>query len=759
YADPKSMRLFLNEAQKGVVSDLSKRAMERTLKEMRDAYGADKINKCINDKGVFFTKDSLIMKHYNRVLTEYVEMYKRNDPVCQSAQQALQDAADGLEGLSQDDLYPIAKTTDALVTAYDYLKNHVKAEMPNYVVRIDLRTDLGGTSGYTTYEKLIGNPYCVIDVGSTDHIKALPLTLTHELFHAIQRKYVSKPMANFKFDEALAQAVEYEAYEYFTEKKIIDLPKRETLVELYSYDDYALPLDQYSSMRNLTISYPEGTHTAYDTTSCYPAAGLILYLRGIYPDISYTDILKTYGRMWMNGKFTDILKTVYPIDNSGLEAVYYTFAAKDAPYFYASAIERQNDSGFAPKTVVNTREPTEVKGSGQEYVIRVRQINVNKRKSSDEQFALVLLYDKENTEHHLLPVEATEDRHYSNIKNGIFLHPKEFETGKPSTDMIPDFDSSSLKDISPVDWYIIEPNTVPVSASKNQYKIYPVYAPDTPVVDAKDSKLEITFPDPKNSPSYETAEGYAVKVYSGNEYEGAVTVQFDELDDKFRWTQDDIDLESFENPKITICEYFGKSSDGEELFGPETEKIDLIGGYSGRWVLSGTKSYSEREAFEIEGSKTEKYTANGSTFTSYSESYSKNKDGTYAYRNIDSSTCSFTGIPNSANPGETFTVKANVTVSQSAYKATGDSKDLGMCCNVTDAEVEKFLNDTWTRDDHVGKTDLDGADVEWDRISDTEDRYAVTFPNEKGDTGKIVIVIEYSYYARTVYTYTWQPMG
>lgn len=684
-ADPETMKAVTEMYTQETGSATEQRAYEKAIDEMRSVHGSS-VDKYIKTtkrgKRTFSTKDKELMREFNSINSQWINALQNSDQSYLDAQQKLRDLEDGYTGASADEFYPVAKTVEALTMAYDFLKNEIKVTIPNYVLRVDLTTKLEGSSGVTEYEGSIGNPYCTFNVSTMDYIENLPLTAAHELFHAIERRYVSKGYANFKFDEALAAAVEFEAYDYYEKKCTFNVERRKAMSEIYTYSDFALPMDKCAQFGNVDTSYPDGTYTASKIASCYPMGNFILYLKSGNPELTYSDILTKYGKLWRNGDLSKVLCEVFSITEKQLYNKYHSFVIYKYDEFYRSGII-STSSGYTPETVVDGSK-TKVGVSNKEFTVRARRITVEKNKSTDKEYALVLHKDNDFADSvpvmDFVPVSTSGEGEYGELKNGdVFFVVKEFETKSAEYEGLTDVEEVyRYKGI--VDWYLLEiigKGEGKGSSNQGIYTLYPVYAPDTPIVDSRDKKLTITFPDPEKSPSYEIAEGYLIRLYFGNTLEETFAVDFDDLDEKNSFTinLEDLYTDDLKSLWMTASEYLGESKGGDYLSGPETERISLAGGYSGKWVLTDSQSYSEDGLNNSQ--HVEKRTASGNTFYHYEEECLLSNDGsTYEYRNINESTATFTNLPSSLNPGELFTVISKINVTQSSYNYNGDDVDI-----------------------------------------------------------------------------------
>ncbi|MBR4719325.1 MAG: hypothetical protein IKP31_03660 [Lachnospiraceae bacterium] len=328
----------------------------------------------------------------------------------------------------------VDKTVDYLIKAHVYLKKVLKVKMPHYVMDVHLSEKANENYGQVIVKE-IGNPYMIIyydslSDGTAGSYEQLLLTICHELFHAVQREYVSARLCNLGYDEMCAQMLEWDAYRYFHDNHIISGSEEASLVNLKSCSNFAIPLNEYA------VTYPEGTlgdaKGSKVSDAYYPRAPFLKYLRGKKISSNpYDSILNKYKGMWSRGKVTSILKETFNKDDKSLTEAFYSYAKDDQSRFYKAVKGNGDgvDKVFSPELYIQSTK-RDVKLPNKSYTIRVRRVKIDHKNNSDKQYALVL---RENdnfkdvmSDLKFLPMNMEIKKDYVEYKEGLFFKPKDF---------------------------------------------------------------------------------------------------------------------------------------------------------------------------------------------------------------------------------------------------------------------------------------------------------------------------------------------
>ena len=343
-------------------------------------------------------------------------------------------------------LSPVIMVINNSRKAYGYLRDHTGAKLPDYVVRLELSDKVRPAYGVTVSSyTFTRNPYIVLYLrkfadGSKLSEEKLLLTLVHELFHVIQRGYKSPYTANYKFDEASAQTVEWEAYDYFHDKGTIVNDSDKCMDNLEHLKYFAIPLDK------LKVSdYPEGPFILGESDSAdrsYPIAHFLRYLveqHGGMDGKCWGDVLRRYGNLRACPSFTNILKSGFLISEKTLTEDYLNFASSYQTKFYKYCKSDPNpNEGFKPLMVMNPNAKVPVNLVNRDYVIRVRQIRVVPACNIGEfaELAIVLKkregFDEVMSDYRIIPAGMEKGKEWRDWSGGIFLEPKTIKRINPS---------------------------------------------------------------------------------------------------------------------------------------------------------------------------------------------------------------------------------------------------------------------------------------------------------------------------------------
>lgn len=396
-----------------------------TVKEIFDAY--------LNEDGkrIEAVKNAAIKK-----LEKYYKEELEKDPAMRAHMQSVDDLALDkryLEDL-KDNMKQVEKVCGYLEKSYFFLKDVAKVKMPDYVMDIHLTDEKGSDAGQVQ-PLLLGNPYMILFLTSVSdddqkEYDDLLLTMTHELFHACQRMYVSWMKCNLGFDETQAMMLEWDAFDYFYDNGTI---KTETghLENLKAIENFAVPLDDYIT------KYPEGeigeSAGSKKSLVAYPRAPFLRYLRGdsIEDDPSYDKVLSDYKSFWTSPSMTELLKKAFLKDEESLTESFYDFAVSYQTHFLDGA---SKDPVFGPVVDVTKKPNADIKLLNKSYTIRVRRIKAGKKSEAYRQYAMVIKknddFDRMMSDFKIVPMNLEEEKDYVEWKDGLFILPRDYPNNK-----------------------------------------------------------------------------------------------------------------------------------------------------------------------------------------------------------------------------------------------------------------------------------------------------------------------------------------
>ncbi|MBQ1411194.1 MAG: hypothetical protein IIY94_07970 [Oscillospiraceae bacterium] len=428
---------------------------------------------------------------------KYAKEVFNADPAYNKMQQQYQDFQAGADTRNfetlKESLEQVKKTEEYLQLAWVYLRDEVSAKMPTYVMEVHLSAKNRTDSYGATVTPFIGHPYLMlymewIGSGTKASYDGFLLTIVHELFHAIERGYVLYSRANYGFDEMLAQCVEWDACEYFTEEGTITTPKETLLSNLVDTHYFAIPLDSYST------SYPEGKIGGEKASVSYPRAPFLHYLQencGSYYG-AYSTILLRYKSLSGHRYLTTILKRCFNLSEEGLTEEFHKYAVADQTRFYQKAVRNDVNAVFAPIADA-TKGKAEIKLLNKNYTIRVRRVKVAKssklEEAKDKQYALAVKFNDDYrdvmADFALTPMNMEEFDDYKDWKQGIFIEARDYP-----------------KDLSAPAVYLLEADGGTASSTEGYiynsysgYTIYPLYALPEPELEVKNSVLSVKPPE------------------------------------------------------------------------------------------------------------------------------------------------------------------------------------------------------------------------------------------------------------------------
>ena len=401
----------------------------------------------------------------------------------------------------------VDKTAKYLNKAYFFLKDVVKVTLPTDPMYIEITDDAvvrdkdgnkeNGTSGVTT-KPWLSNPYMVIYANqltgeSDNQYDELLLTIVHELFHAVQRVYVSGIRANYTFDEATAQLVEWEAFDYFkTDGTIITPNDANHLKNAKQCQYFAVPLNGYSTTwpeGGIGVGYADDGNNIDKAMLAYSRAPFLRYLK-TETGKTWPQIMNTYRAMSGYSYFSTIMKTVFntgkgsAMTEAEYNARYMKYAVKDSERFINKAEVSRSNSVFSPIAYVG-KEKAEVKFANKNYTIRIRRVRLIANRSGEKnEFALVIKYNNNfrtvMSDLSLIPLEMKKDEDYKEWDGGLFILPAEYpESNNEDAVYLMEADGG----LSSSEGFIWD--------TESGYGIYHLYALPEPEMETKNGVLEI----------------------------------------------------------------------------------------------------------------------------------------------------------------------------------------------------------------------------------------------------------------------------
>ena len=401
----------------------------------------------------------------------------------------------------------VEKTAKYLNKAYFFLKDVEKVSLPAYPMYVEITDDAverdedgnkaKGTFGVTT-KPWLSNPYMVIYANvitgeSDSQYDELLLTIVHELFHAVQRLYVSGVLANYTFDEVTAQVVEWEAFEYFkTDGTILKPNDSNHLKNAKQCHLFAVPLNGSS------VTWPEGgigigyvdDGNKIDTAMlAYSRAPFVKYLKA-ETGKTWPQIMTTYKAMSGLNYFSTVMKTVFntgkgsEMSEADYNSWYMKYAVKDYQRFMDRAEVSRSNSVFSPIAYVG-KEKAETKFPNRNYTIRVRRVRlIANRSGKKNEFALVIKYNDNYktvmSDFRLIPLDMKKEEEYKEWDSGLFILPTEYpEKNNEDAVYLMEADGG----LSSSEGFIWD--------TESGYTIYHLYALPEPEMETKDGVLKI----------------------------------------------------------------------------------------------------------------------------------------------------------------------------------------------------------------------------------------------------------------------------
>ena len=722
-------------------------------------------------------------KYYEKALNELIDSnpdYKR-----------IRDNIEAYEDVISEELESVSKVSEHSMNAWYFLKKQ-QLKMPTYKLRIEL---LPGTNDYgaSINPYILGNPYICVYMGKVSHgtqeeYDMLLVTLCHEMFHVVQREYVSSKRSNYTFDEMTAGDLEEMVCDYFTEKGVISTPKKDLLeTTLGQAGWFALPLnDSYES-------YPEGSISTLSSNvinnqkpaeAAYPRSAFLTYLREVAPaaEEEYSSILNLYRRKWF-ASVTSIIKDCYRYTDSEekLTKNWHGFAQNYQTKFYTEAHKGLYDGScdyivFAPKaTVAADHDKEKIVLQNKSYTIRVRRIRAEKPEGVEyaKEYALVLKYNdnykeamSKNGDFAVTPLGDSNKVQYQEWDKGLYFAPRAYSN---PTELVGEKQDKTQYNY---DYYLMEVDGGMqeegwLGADESGYSIYALRNPGKPAVEVKDGTISVTLKDITGSERAEVVDSYVIKIRCDGkdvltrqamlkDTADAVTISGDEL----KLDGKKLSEEQKANLQLVIQECVtGTYTNGKGMFGPESEAvaINLSNEVKGYWKLTNTVNFTDknREAEVNDEDEFLKYTAESGHYTIYNTyQFGDDDDPPQIQNDI---TTDYTTPKETYLPGETAKIDL-VSTDKGVYREA--SGHVHALYDFTDDHIEAFKEDCfYAMGNHNELKGLSGTGLPVSETTDSGEKYEATyevlFPDNSGSHKNIALIYEVMRRCGTIYIYEW----
>ena len=520
--DRKSFLPALEAGNNKLHDDLVKSAMEEAYKQIKKEENLDfetsgemfkELNSLWASDPELSRAAARIKKNYKKRFETILKQKEESDPDYMRIKRNLEDYKNN--PVNTKDLMPeleaVDKVCESALRAWKWLKEDLKLNMPKYQFRIELSGEDKGAYG-ATQAPVLGNPYMVISMaylgrGDSLTYDRLLCTVCHELFHAVQRVYVSNFVATYKFDEMSAQDVEEMAFDHFSGAEVnpITSSKEDVLENLTDAYWFAVPINDFKT------TYPEGTISGSgdQASASYPVAPIVTYLRKDWTGgTEYSTILSKYKGLWGKRAVTTILKEAFSLkDDEKLTEAWHGFAKNRQTRFYKEALKPKVNEIFAPLAEISGLSgKREVQLSNKNYTIRVRRVKPQKLREEWKQYALVLKYDESfkdmMSDFEITPLNKQKEKDFREYADGLFFEPKEWADDE--TVYLMEADGGTADTTEGMIWN-----------SYSGYTLYEVPAPEKPEVTASDKELSVKLPIFGEWPGHEITDSYVITLRTG----------------------------------------------------------------------------------------------------------------------------------------------------------------------------------------------------------------------------------------------------
>ncbi|MBR1674665.1 MAG: hypothetical protein IJ703_06885 [Eubacterium sp.] len=454
----------------------------------------------------------------------------------------------------------VKKIASLLLIAHDYVKDEVKVKLPKYVMDVKLSAYVAEDAKGVTVAGILKQAYMYVNtsylasnpIGAYDD---LLLTITHEYFHACQRRYKCSRLSNLKFDEATANMVEEDCREYYDSKGY--LSHRPGIENGNHWEMYALPLDSYS------VTYPDHSKSFRKSDwsdTGYPLCHFVRYLMTRY-NKSYSDVLEAYGSFYLKPEFSEIMKTAFNLTDEAMDTQYVLFARKNQAKWYETS--KQMNETYTTSNVwaypyngISQQNGYKVEMNDHDYTTRVRNLYGTVADDYFGDVSMLIVFDKDFKES--LPdtkVYPVGDAKTTNCKYGIFFHPRDT--------------------LHQNDFYLLEVDGgTSDKKGKSGYTVWSMEAPEEMDSQVDDGILQFILPKKSDTAKAGYIDGYRVTITASD---GTRTVKYYKIEGSEK--EIGIRVSKLINEKtkpeeasfeLTVCEFI-RNGPSQKLFGPESE--------------------------------------------------------------------------------------------------------------------------------------------------------------------------------------------
>lgn len=497
------------------------------------------------------------------------------------------------------------KMAELVRTSYFYLKDKVKIKTPTYCPNIFMNPGVG--SAFTNTYVPSGRAFSVIDTKGLSYDKSMEsgilLTVTHEMVHMCQREYKIKSLANPKFDEATAQLIEEQAYDFYKKHNIrisADENEKVTAVFTESAEENSLAPSKPAMENGTILKYMacEMNGTSYktwlnsgssefssgtggdDADTGYVYARFIDYLWKDYEKLEKGKMTwnKMFGSYyWYNTmpKMSTMLKQAFDLYESDLTRKFKAYADESKADYYAYGTKSKGQY-YNPTVGSTTKNGGKAKLVNQDYTIKTRYFDIYAPEDYSKPAALLVAQDpgfrNTFTDLSLIPVGNTD---CENCKHGLFYPAQSLANLRKGAIIEVDGGTQGIG-TSISNWFSF-------SAPAEGYSLWTLLAPDeiTPVVE--NGQIRFTMPALSDAAKAGFIDGYRVTITSSASSERPYTEYFTT---GIAGSERSINLERIvdqslirraeaENSRdeitftVSVCEYI-KDQDGKMHFGPES---------------------------------------------------------------------------------------------------------------------------------------------------------------------------------------------
>ncbi|MCR5405132.1 MAG: hypothetical protein K6E91_15120 [Butyrivibrio sp.] len=537
-------------------------------------------------------------------------------------------------------------------TAYFYLKDVAKVKMPTYCPVIVLATsdEMTSKGDMTSQYWPSMRSFTVAKIqslGVDENSDTMILSsITHEMAHQCQREYCSPLLSNAKYDEACAQLLEEQAYEWYKRHTLNisfdqdgkvtasfdEVPEGSGIMksepELKNgkdYKYYACEMDSSSSYTWLTsdatdfrYNYgPEADTTEdvwykkvifhavkEDSSLGYPYARFLDYLWKDYE--ARTEWKMTWNRLFNMYLWVDfpkpglssLLKTAFKLDESGLTKKYTEFAQANKTVFYGYSIENEGQY-YNPTIGSRTKNGGKIKLKNQNYTIMTRFLDFYYPEGYNRQAALLLKQDEgfKTTfpDMTLIPIGNTDCQP---CKHGLFYNPQSLEALIQGAILEVDGGTQGIVKRT-WNWF-----TSPKVAEG--YSLWTLLAPDEITPEVKNGQIVFRMPEKSDAVEAKLIDGYRVTYFASTSPEKPY---IEELDTGIAGQERSLNLDKLipedlisqaENEDlvdrvtftVSVCEFI-KDQDGTKHYGPESNPgggmsalLSEMGAHDGRITVT-----------------------------------------------------------------------------------------------------------------------------------------------------------------------------